>query len=80
MASPTTPSITQRGSVLPRNEPVPRTRILTPAPGRPEVGVTTTPATLPCSILATLGVVTVFNLSDFTEAIEPVIELLRCTP
>ena len=54
--------------------------MLTPSPGRPEVGTTTAPAILPCSILATLGVVMSFNLSALTEEIEPVIELLRCIP
>src|SRR5690554_2143487 len=46
------PSTMYKGSLLPL-EPVPRTRILTPAPGEPDTGNTDIPAVFPCMACST---------------------------
>lgn len=72
---PTTPSMTHKASWFPWMEPVPRMRMLTPAPGWPEVEVATTPATLPYNMLETLGEVMPFSSSALTDEMAPVMEL-----
>ena len=73
------PSMTNKGSFPKLNELPPRMRIVAVAPGCPELWLTTTPATAPCSRLSKEEVDRVSS-SFGTVATEPVTSLLRCVP
>src|SRR5690554_7542407 len=73
------PSTMYKGSLLPL-EPVPRTRILTPAPGEPDTGNTDIPAVFPCMACSTRPTAPRSRSSGLTDEMAAVTTLLRCTP
>ncbi|MNR00861.1 hypothetical protein D3C85_1166490 [compost metagenome] len=74
-----TPSTIYKGSDF-LLEPAPLTLMLIPAPGAPELGITLTPAVLPCRAWSILPEETVFRSSAFIEEIAPVTRLFFCVP
>ena len=66
--------------MLPELDEYPRTRIFAASPGAPEELMICTPAALPCRAAAASDVERLLSSDDFTEATEPVMSLLRCTP
>jgi len=67
MLSTGTPSTTYKGSLLPLNEVVPRTRTTNSPPGVPLGRYTFTPAALPCIACAAEAMGRSFKSSNETE-------------
>ena len=68
-----TPSMTHSGSALPVMVLVPRMRIFTASPGRPDTDCTLTPASLPCNSLSTPSKGEVLRSFPSITATEPVL-------